>query len=185
MEMSEEIKGYQARSLEKVKEDFAKYVNSIKDFLSQNQCDMEQDGIYWDENVIFSISSKVDQRRDYFKYFHQLDMSEYKETALIAFWVIKLQPLQMRHGEDHKALSSINEKLALYFILSILRGILQRKGEPTTVLDSLPLPYVKELVYSFRYRDLSKEALILLVESLAVFSGLNPYETKVSEKPDT
>ena len=44
------------------------------------------------------------------------------------------------------------------------------------ILDSIPHKYLQEAIYSFEYRDISKEALILLVESIAVFLGLNPYD---------
>lgn len=49
-------------------------------------------------------------------------------------------------------------------------------------LENIPKQYIRELVYSFKYRDISKEALILLVESIAVFLGLNPYANTTLEK---
>ena len=56
--------------------------------------------------------------------------------------------------------------------------MLEEKKLSTQQLDSLPKKYINELVYSFTYRDISKEALILLVESIAIFLGLDPYASK-------
>ena len=53
--------------------------------------------------------------------------------------------------------------------------MLKKKKLPTERLDELPLKYIDELVYSLTYRDVSKESLIMLVESMAVFLGLDPY----------
>lgn len=38
--------------------------------------------------------------------------------------------------------------------------------------------YIKELEYSFTYRDISKEAMILLVETIAKGVGIQPYKYK-------
>ena len=126
-----------------------------------------------------AVIAKVDQRRKYFKYFHGLDMSEYKEVALICFWYIKLHPICAVSKEimqkDMTEFNSINEKLAVYYLLITLKAMLKNENKSIDIVDSLPNEYIKELAYSFTYRDLSKEALILLVESIAMFMGLNPY----------
>lgn len=128
---------------------------------------------------LLTIIAKVDQRRRYFEYFHKINMSEYKEVALICFWYIKIHPIyiNVEVDQEQKAeLDSINEKMAVYYILVTLRKILENKKLPVERLDDLPEAYIKELIYSMTYRDLSKESLILLVESMAVFLGLNPYQ---------
>lgn len=149
----------------------------IENFISSNGYDANN--IYVNEDIIMAIIAKVDQRRKYFNYFHKLEMSEYKETALNSFWYIKLHPLSIGPREFNKHPSSeyesINEKLALYFILKTLKVMLIAKKLPTEKLDNIPTEYLDELVYTLTYRDISKESLIILVESMAVFLGLNPY----------
>ena len=152
----------------------------IESFILNNNYDF--DNIHINEDIVMSIIAKVDQRRRYFKYFHGLDMSEYKEVALICFWYIKLRPIyispEINAGKILNAYDSINEKLAVYYLLSTYRSMLEVKKLSTKQLDSLPKKYINELIYSFTYRDISKEALILLVESIAIFLGLDPYAPK-------
>lgn len=162
-----------------------KHKNVIEAFITENN--YNYDNIYINEKSVMAIIAKVDQRRKYFKYFHGLDMSEYKEVALICFWYIKLHPIcsisKDVMQDDIAEFNSINEKLAVYYLLVTLKAILKSEHKSVEVVDSLPAEYIKELTYSFTYRDLSKEALILLVESIAMFMGLNPYNVNV-EKND-
>lgn len=157
-----------------------KHKEIIESFVSNNQYD--SNNIYINENIVMAIIAKVDQRRRYFKYFHGLDMSEYKEVALICFWYIKLQPICIVSkdvvAKDLRVYDSINEKLAVYYLLATLRCMLNEKQLSTDLLDALPKKYINEMVYSFTYRDISKEALILLIESIAIFLGLDPYAKK-------
>lgn len=162
-----------------------KHEDIINEFLYQNDYDMECIKISRDS--ILSTVVKVDQRRQYFSFFHGLDMSEYKEAALTAFWYIKLSPLSIEtsaldNDNEVEKYDSINEKLALYVILKTLRVMLLKHKKSSEQLDKLPKSYIDELVYTFTYRDISKEAMIMLVESMAVFLGLDPYAKKKAGK---
>lgn len=160
-----------------------KHKRIIESFIMNNKYDINN--IYINEKVVMAIIAKVDQRRKYFEYFHGLRMSECKEVALICFWYIKLKPIcavsESTMEKDLKVFNSINEKLAVYYIIITLQSLLECKNISIEQLQSLPSQYVKELIYSFTYRDISKESLILLVESMAVFLGLDPY-VNVSEQ---
>lgn len=149
----------------------------IEDFITSNKYDAES--IYINKDAVLAIIVKIDQRRRYFEFFHHLEMSEYKEAALNSFWYVKLHPVNFKGtvSVEHQSqiYDSINEKLALYIIIKTLRAMLERKHLSTKVLDELPSSYIDELIYTLTYRDISKEALIILVESIAIFLGLNPY----------
>lgn len=151
-----------------------KHYSVIEKFLMNNRYSLDKVDI--NEKILLSIIAKVDQRQKYFQYFHGLKMSEFKEVSLICFWYIKLKPIRIscENCKDGK-LDAINEKLALYYLLSLYRKMLKDHGLPTDVLDRLPEEYIKEVLYSFKYCDISKEAFTLLAESIAVFLGLNPY----------
>lgn len=157
-----------------------KHTDIIERFIKNNRYDPND--LYVNEKTVLSVIAKVDQRKKYFQYFHGLDMSEFKEVSLICFWYIKLKPICISNDSDSKRQSvgfeAINEKLALYYLLSTYRSMLNKQNLSTKVLDNLPGEYIKEILYSFEYRDISKEALILLVESIAVFLGLDPYQKK-------
>ena len=115
---------------------------------------------------LFEVVVRVDKRKDYYYYFHEIDdddMSEYKEVALKSYWIIKLRPFHMiNHLSDlHEY---VNEWFALYLIFSILHRELQKEG------NLLKLPskrYMNDLLYSMKYHDITKEAMIDIVESLA------------------
>lgn len=157
-----------------------KHISIIENFIKNNGYDPSD--LYVNEKSVLSIIAKVAQRSKYFQYFHGLNMSEFKEVSLICFWYIKLKPICIANDSNSKRQSleyeAINEKLALYYLLSTYRSMLGKQNLPTTVLDNLPKEYIREILYSFEYRDISKEALILLVESIAVFLGLDPYQKK-------
>lgn len=138
------------------------------------------DDICIDEQAICAIINKVNQRKQYFIYFHALDMSDLKEVALYCFWYIKLHPISINYSKvsDTKIdmLNTINEKFAVFFLISELRALLKSKQLSEKPLEYLSADYIKELVYTFTYRDISKEALIMLVETMAILMGLNPYK---------
>lgn len=158
---------------------WSKHKKLIEGFTLSNNYDLDKIGI--NENAVLSVIVKVDQRQKYFKFFHKLDMSEYKEAALNSFWYIKLRPLSFKSKDltENESLEyeSLNEKLGVYIILTTLRAMLKKSNKPTKKLDEIPLKYIEELIYTLTYRDISKEALIILVESIAVFLGLDPYAT--------
>lgn len=177
--MSETGFNYHQLSNDELQKEWNKHRTVIESFLTGNK--YNKNNIIINENTMLSVIVKVDQRRKYFEYFHKLKMSEFKEVALNAFWICKLQPLSICKRElitdQPKEYDSLNEKLALFYILRTLRGALKNKNKSENMLDSLPRKYVDELIYTFTYRDISKEAFIMLVESIAVFMGLNPYLT--------
>lgn len=174
---------YEPLPQEQFEDLWQKHKKIIEGFVSNNGYDPKNISI--DEKTVMSIIAKVDQRKRYFEYFHNIKMSEFKEVALIAFWYIKLRPISVCSTDESvrnsKIFAAINEKLALYYIFSTYRKMLKKFALPTDPLDKLPRAFINEILYSFEYRDISKEALILLVESMAVFLNLEPYQ-KVESK---
>lgn len=132
------------------------------------------------ETKVFQIITKVDQRKKYFAYFHHLDISDFKELALYCFWIIKTQPLfctKTKLCEKEKIdFESLNEKFALYYLIKKLRSLANGNADTLTKInDFFSKQYIYELIYSFTYRDISKEAMILLVETMAIAIGYSPY----------
>lgn len=168
---------------EELQEIWGKHKRVIESFIVENEYNNEK--VYINKKAVMAIIAKVDQRRKYFEFYHGLNMSEYKEVALVCFWYIKLHPIcsvsKEVFEEDIAEFNSINEKLAVYYLIITLKSILKSKNKSVEIVDSLPDEYLEELTYSFTYRDLSKEALILLVESIAMFLGLNPYNIRGKE----
>ncbi|MCI8647439.1 MAG: hypothetical protein HFE76_11795 [Firmicutes bacterium] len=111
---------------------------------------------------------RVDMRKLYFQIYHSnMEANEYKViTGLECFWVLKLRPFWMKIlPEDSKEVMQmatwINEKIALHMTCSLLKEYnpdFFEKGQDICEL------YCKELEYSFRYRDLSKESMFLMFD---------------------
>lgn len=81
--------------------------------------------------------------------------------------------------ERQNDLKSINEKFALFYIIVYLKILYKDEHNDNAeridkFFDDL---YIRELEYSFTYRDISKEAMILLVETIAKGVGIQPYKT--------
>ena len=120
------------------------------------------------------IITKVDQRKHYFKVFHNIDMSELKEVSLICYWLIRFKPYYEK-SDSSSINDSLNEKFCVYLIIHAIRCILQSKSLDESPIDKLSKEYIYELTYTFKFRDISKEAMITIVETIAIMSGINPY----------
>ena len=153
-------------------------VKIIEKFLNDNG--YKKDSVFLDDNALFQIISKVNQRKQYFVFFHQLDISDFKEVALNCFWFLKLKPISLQKDllsvEQRFELSAINEKFVVYYLIKEFRALSDTLEKPQEEIDAFfDEEYIYELVYSFMYRDISKEALILLVETMSKALGFNPY----------
>ena len=113
--------------------------------------------------IISEIYVRVDKRNDYFHIFHDVAMSEIREAALIAYWVIKFQPIRFA---NKVVIKDINSRFAVFIILSAID-----KYSRTIMGDnyelSLTKEYLDKLQYAAKYWDLSKEAMMLIAETIA------------------
>ncbi|MCI8484229.1 MAG: hypothetical protein HFH41_07800 [Lachnospiraceae bacterium] len=110
-------------------------------------------------NTLKDIIVRVHKRKHYFKVFHNaMITSEYKETALYCYWFLKLRPLWI--DPDNASLERINEKFALHLYISLLK----KYNEDFSEEDGINKLHIRELLYSFRFRDITKESMILMLE---------------------
>lgn len=110
-------------------------------------------------NALKDIIVRVHKRKHYFKVFHnEMNISEYKETALYCYWVLKLRPFWIDPG--YKSSERINEKFALHLYVSLLK----KYNEDFSQEDGINRMHIRELLYSFRFRDITKESMILMLE---------------------
>lgn len=110
-------------------------------------------------NTLRDIIVRVHKRKHYFKVFHnEMITSEYKETALYCYWFLKLRPLWIYPA--NKSSDRINEKFALHLYISLLK----KYNEGFSESDGINRLHIRELLYSFRFRDITKESMILMLE---------------------
>ena len=129
----------------------------LKDFEINNNLP-EINGNY---STLIEILDRVEKRRVYFHIFHnRCKMGELNEGALLCFWIIKLMPF------FHKDMpvNELNAKIGLHLFNSVITYYAKKNNKKANISDSL----YKDLYYSFRFRDISKEAIMALAESMII-----------------
>jgi hypothetical protein len=113
--------------------------------------------------ALIDIIIRVDKRKAYFYFFHSLVINECKTVGLYAYWFLKLRPIQIydKRFENNSTAESVNESFALHLLLFVLRGI-GRLPSPIKGDE----PYLKELLYSFRFRNISIDSMLVLADSI-------------------
>ena len=110
-------------------------------------------------NTLRDIIVRVHKRKHYFKVFHnEMITSEYKETALYCYWFLKLRPLWI--DPANKSSDRMNEKFALHLYISLLK----KYNEGFSESNGINRLHIRELLYSFRFRDITKDSMILMLE---------------------
>lgn len=122
--------------------------------------------------MLYRILERIDQRKDYYLYFHSnheyaMKMSQTKEIALFCYWLIKYKPIAFSKAyEEFNFFESygytVNEMYAAFLLMSFVMG-----------LEEDNVKYFSEesiftLTYSLSNREISKEALILYIESFLI-----------------
>ena len=111
--------------------------------------------------AILEIYERIEKRRIYFHIFYDgCKMGELNEGSLMCFWILKLMPFSHREIPANE----LNAKIALYLLNNMLIYHAKKSNKKVNISDSL----IKDLYYSFRFRDMSKEAIMALAESLII-----------------
>ena len=163
---------------------FDKYQEKTGITVLSSETDIEN---WLDPYILGEIVDKVTNRKEYYYQFHNMEVSEFKETAFYAYWIMKLQPVCTAAAKlsDPRFAAQINEEFAFYYILNSLGNIAKTKGD-NFCSSRISVRLYDEMIYTFRYRDVSKEAMMMIVELL--YYSVTPYakadETAVpSETP--
>lgn len=153
-----------SKELEELKKIFLEFLRSEDCSVYNNKCyDINE------RNLAEAIV-RTFKRKEYYKYFHNIpNISELKQASLLSFWIMKLKPFTVL--EERSILRvSVNEKFALNIILSTIQYLLSKK-QKEFIMPSKSL--IQDTIYSFKYRDLSKEAIMMLADSLAYSQGIS------------
>lgn len=120
--------------------------------------------------VISHICTRVDQRKDYYMYYHStpdhvMKMSHEKEMGLWAYWVCKYKPIRFQRKTDDQLFflqngCTVSDAFAAYIIISIVCNSNNSRAEYFTKEK------VMNLFYDIANRDFSKEAIISRIEDL-------------------
>ena len=112
------------------------------------------------QETLYEILTRVEQRRVYFHIYYGKELGERNECALICFWILKLMPF--KHDKIPNA--TLNIRIAYTFFMNMLYYEAAHSKIKRTVNVKSDLLF--STLYAFKYRDLSKEAIMALAESL-------------------
>lgn len=121
--------------------------------------------------LLYKVIIRVDKRADYFEYFHSepsdiMHMSEDKEIALYAYWIIKYKPFYISNPQQNESFvkeyrCTVNELLAAFLIVSYECYLYPE------LKDFFTPSRIDVLIYDLLNRNISKSAMIMYVESFA------------------
>lgn len=140
-------------------------LEALKQYVNKTG-DLQLSDIAVDPILLTESFVRIDKRKDYFVIFHDdTDMNEIKETALLVYWLVKFKPFRIKDENVlmHKKYRHINEAFSLFLIYSILK---QESECHEDVVFHISKEYNDKMMYAFRYWDISKEAVMLVLESL-------------------
>jgi hypothetical protein len=141
---------------EKFLDDFAQKKGIVRESFSFNMA------------LIVEIAIRLDQRRDYYHYFHSSpQMLQSKDFALLSYWTIRYKPFVQARNlaqifyQENKC--SINELIALSIIERDIFSL------PNIDCDKVEQAFDKmraSLLHTFMHTDVTKESMLQLVLSL-------------------
>jgi hypothetical protein len=111
-----------------------------------------------DMNILYEIAERIEKRRIYFHIFYDVNMNELNEVSLLCFWILKLHPFFSNSVQS----DILNAKIAVYLVFTAASYSATASNKHLNTADRL----VENLYYGFRYRDLSKEAIMAIAESI-------------------
>ena len=122
-------------------------------------------------SLIRDIISRVEKRKVYFHLFHNgLEMGELNEIALYCFWILKLQPFRYKGTSTAKVnANEINLLITIHLFKAVVKKTAEKlyDEKKRASRDCNPSEdFLRNLKYSFKYHDLSKEAIMTLASGL-------------------
>ncbi|GHV25078.1 hypothetical protein AGMMS4952_01950 [Spirochaetia bacterium] len=117
----------------------------------------------YNREALYEMIERVEKRRAYFHIYHNIEMGELNEGALMCFWVLKLHPFVIKDDLTPYIPSyELNARIALCLFLNMVRFYAQNKGKQVLFTYHM----AEHIKYSFMFRDISKEAIMILAEGL-------------------
>jgi hypothetical protein len=109
--------------------------------------------------VLYDIFERIEKRRIYFHIFYNgCELGELNEGSLMCFWILKLMPFT----SSKITTGALNARIALSIFFKTLFYVAKTKNKKVNSTKQI----TDDLFYAFRFRDLSKEAIMALAESM-------------------
>jgi hypothetical protein len=132
----------------------AKYLYNISDIIRINN-----QKIITSMDMMYEIIERIEKRRIYFYiYYDGCKMGELNEGALMCYWILKLAPFHCIGISNN----ILNAKIALCLFMNMIHYHTSKENIKLNITENI----CNDIFYGFRFRDLSKEAIMILAESL-------------------
>ena len=137
---------------------------NLRNWIWDKEADIPRDRLAVSNECIIDIIDMVEKRRVYFHVFHGIKMSEWNEAALYCFWILKLQPFAEVSSDKISARQSneVNANIAI----RLMKRTIVRIKEETKNKKFNKAKVFSNIRHAFRYRDMSKEAIMALFECM-------------------
>jgi hypothetical protein len=111
------------------------------------------------DKILYDIFERIEKRRIYFHIFYNgCRMGELNEGALMCFWILKRTPFTSLKIPT----SILNARIAVSIFFKILFYVAKERNKNVNSTRQI----MDDLFYAFCFRDLSKEAIMALAESM-------------------
>lgn len=169
-----DMKGfYKPQTKEEYKGASSRIISFWKRFLEaqgESKLKLHED-YYIHKRNLYEVIKRLDKRKTYYYVFHKIGrICEYKEIGILCYWLNTLKPFMVVNQES-KLYNAPNEMFSLYLILCTLAEIHKKKRPKENFIP--PDDYtLQDYIYNFKYCDMSREATIFFVETLAKSYGI-------------
>ena len=157
---------YRGLSKDELYEQMTKLLDALSIYLDSGNSKISLSDIKANAKLLSELMIRVDKRKDYFRIFHSgTEINEQKEAALLAYWIVKFRPFSLKESVEPllaEEYANINEVFAIFIILSVAKKISMGSNNETFSVSS---DFLRRLTYAFKYWDMSKESVMLLVEA--------------------
>jgi hypothetical protein len=133
-------------------------IKKLKRYLSNFSTSHGLDDITTNMFIMCEIAERIEKRRVYFHIFYDINMSELNEVSLLCFWILKLHPFFSESLQS----DVLNTKITISLFFTALSYMATKNGKRINIERRL----LENLYYAFRFRDLSKEAIMAIAESI-------------------
>lgn len=167
------VNNYEKLDNKIIKEEYVELIKQWKQFVSsENVLLRERKDFFVHKSNLFQVIDRTHRRKIYYNIFYGDELCEYKRVAIECFWINTLKPF-MVVDEKSKLYHCPNEMFSLYRILAVIRRMYEKKCEEEKIdIREKPFVYpsnerIQDILYDFKYCDVSREAMISFVETFA------------------
>ena len=122
-----------------------------------------------DENAVDKITERLFQRINYYLFFHGAHLTQSRQNALKAYWILKYHPLRPKLPDSWKSEYNVNAHFAFYVLFA--QALSDKIGDcannrRTDVINNILREYQKDYIRALSEYDISKEAMIVVSDGL-------------------